>query len=121
MARKTTIGGVRIANDQSLASNFQTSAYEIEMIDNVGLTIETSGVTDNTGTFAVQVRIRENENIVSGWVSLTLSSVPTLANADDSFFVSLNQLPPCEIRVTFTAAGGTPDGTCDIFFSGTQV
>lgn len=121
MSRKTMLPGVRVENDKSLASSFQTTAYEIESIDNIGFVIDCNNVTDNTGTFAVQVRIREDENVVSDWVSLTLSSAPTLANAAAEFFVSINQLPPCEVRLSFTAAGGTPDGDCDIYFSGTQV
>lgn len=121
MSRKTMFPGKRIATSQSLAANFQTSALEIEMVDNVAVLIDCNSVTDNTGTFAVQLRIRENENLVSDWVSLTLDSVPTLSNAAAEFFINLNQLPPCELRVSFTAAGGTPDGTCEIWFSGTQI
>jgi len=34
---------------------------------------------------------------------------------------NLNQLPVGQVRVAFTAAGGTPDGTCDIWVSGNSV
>lgn len=122
MSRKTMFPGKRIALEQSLASDFQTSALEIEMVDNVALIIDCNNVTENDGTFAVQLRIRQDANNVSEWTSLTLSSVPTLSDADDQFFINLNQLPPCELRVTFTAPGsGSPDGDCNIWFSATQI
>lgn len=121
MGSKGFIEGHRLADDQSLAANFNSNVVTIKSIDNVGIVIETSSVTDNTGTFGVDVRIKKDDNTFSSWVGLTLSSTPTLANADDQFFINLNQLPPCELRVTFTAAGSVPDGTCDIWVSGKQV
>ena len=123
MGRRDFVRGKKLNAAQSLASDFSATSTTVLTMDNIGLIISTSSVTDNTGTFAVWVRIKHSDNVneQSSWAKLTLSAVPTLANADDVFFINLNQLPPCELQVRFVAAGGTPDGTCDIWLSGTQI
>lgn len=121
MGSKGFVKGYKLSSAQSLASNFNSDPVTVKTMDNVGLLIETDSVTDNTGTFDVQVKIHKDDNNESGWATLTLSTTPTLADADNQFFVNLNQLPPCKLRVAFTAAGGTPDGTCDIWMSGKQL
>lgn len=121
MGRKTALPGYKLATAESLAADFETAAVTVLTMDNVGINIATSGVTDNTGTFAVEHRIYKDEQNYSAWAELTLSPAPSLASADDVLFINLNQLPPGQIRVTFTAAGGTPDGTCDVWVSGCAV
>lgn len=121
MGSKGFIKGYQLASAQSLASDFESSAIDVKTVDNVCFLIETSSVSDNTGTFAVQVKIKKDDNNESGWATLSLDTTPTLANADDQFFINVNQITPCQIRIKFTAAGGTPDGTCDIWVSGKQV
>lgn len=109
----------QLNDDESLASNFQTSAVRVATADNIGIWIYANNVTDNTGSFVVQVRPWRDDNTFGEWVTLTLSADLILSNADEDFFVNLNQLPNCQVRVSFTAAGGTPDGDCDIWISGT--
>lgn len=98
-----------------LSEDFQTDWVNIAQLDNVGFLISTSGVTENDGTFAVEVRNKLSDSDYSEEAELTLSGVPTLNNTDFSTFLNLNQVPADQIRVTFTApASGTPDGTAEI-------
>ncbi len=105
----------RLESAQSLAASFSTDWLTIAYQDNVGYLITTSGVTDNTGTFAVEVRMTDSNGVSSDAVALTLDATPTLADTDAEFFINLNQVPATQVRLTFTAAGGTPDGTAAIF------
>lgn len=121
MSRKTTVKRL-LASGESLGASFNSDPVGGDLLDNIGIWLETAGVTDNTGTFAVQVRWFSEDGLTFGpWTALTLSSVPTLADADANFFINLNQIPPAQFRVAFTAAGSTPDGTCNIYFSACQV
>jgi hypothetical protein len=106
----------RVESAQSLADNFQTEWIDISSQDNVGILVNCSSVTDNTGTFAVEVRMKDSEGVTSSETALTLSATPTLADTDADFFISVNQLPANQVRLSFTAAGSDPDGVCDVFF-----
>ena len=118
MSRKQLLQANKISDGQSLAANFQTDPVMIETADNVGLWIVVpAGITDNTGTFTVQVRAYKDQNNFSAWADL--STTYTLADAAATFFRKELGLPNCQIRVSFVAAGGTPDGTCDIWISAT--
>lgn len=121
MSSKNLLPAYKLESSQSLASDFSTDPVTITTLDNVGFTVVTSSVTDNTGTFTVEVRIYKDANNYSDWVALTLSSSMVLADDDASFFVNLNQLPPVQVRISFVAAGGTPDGTVDIWVSGCEL
>lgn len=119
--RRAILQGYQLNSATSLGASFNTDPVDVKTMDNIGINISTASVTDNTGTFAVQHRVYKDANNYSAWASLTLSTVPTLSNGNDTFFINLNQLPVGQIRVAFTAAGGTPDGTCDIWVSGNSV
>lgn len=110
MGRKNVILPHLLADDQSLASNFNSTAVNVQYLDNVGIQIVTSSVTDNTGQFSVEV---SNDNVT--YEAVTVSpAISALSNADTNIFININQIPFTWIRVAFVAAGGTPDGTCDI-------
>ena len=118
MSRKQLLIANKVSDAQSLASDFQTDPITIETADNIGLWIEVpAGITDNTGVFTVQVRPYKDANNFGPWADLTTTY--TLADAAATFFRKEVQLPTCQIRVSFVAAGTTPDGTCDIWFSAT--
>lgn len=117
--RKQLLPAKQLESSKTLASAFQTDWVKIDTADNVGFFIYCTSVTDNTGSFAVEVRPWRDENTLGDPISLTLSSSPTLADADAEFFVNLNQLPNCQVRLNFTAAGGTPDGSADVWISAT--
>lgn len=119
MSRKQLLPAKQLESAKTLASSFQTSEVTVDTADNIGLWIYASSVTDNTGTFGVDVRPYRDQNTYGDWVALSLSPTSTLANTDQNFFISLNQLPNCQVRVNFTAAGGTPDGVCDVWIAGT--
>lgn len=109
---------------KTLASNFTTEVMPVgPHVDNVGINIEILSVTDNTGSFFVDHRIFKDANNFSAWAELTLPATdfPALANADAVFLSNLNQLPKGQLRVRFVAAGGTPDGTCNIWFTGREL
>ena len=112
-----------ISDDTSLAASFESSPYEMHKVKNLSFVLKCTNVTDNTGVFSFQVA----NSLPSGeappasgdWVSLTLSSVPTLANADSNFAVALGSADaPIGmfqwVRFTFSAAGVTPDGVLNI-------
>lgn len=112
----------KVSDAQSLGADFSTDPIDVgTRVDNVGINIETSGVTDNTGIFYIDHRVYKDANNASGWAELTLSSAPTLADGNDTFLINLNQLPKGQIRVRFVAAGGTPDGTVDIWVAGKEL
>lgn len=112
--------GKNLSLAQSLAASFNTEAIPVRKIDNVGFTVESSGVASNTGTFIPQVRIKKDENNYSGWIDLTLDPIVALTDTDISQFINLNQLPPCEVRLKYTASIGA-DGTVTIWVSGTEI
>ena len=114
MSRKA-VKTKRLLAAQSLAADFQTEWINISLGDNVGFLYATSDVTDNQGTFAIEVRMKDDNGLTSDEAELSLSAVPTLADADATDFINLNQVPANQVRLTFTAAGGTPDGTADIW------
>lgn len=121
MSFRSRLQSKKLADGQSLEASFNSEVFDIKTVDNIGINISASSVTDNTGTFEIEWRVYKDANEFSDWAELTLSSTPTLADAAATFAVILNQLPPGQIRVKFTAAGGTPDGTCDIWISANQL
>lgn len=127
MARKNIIRPFKILAGQSLAAGFQSSPINIDYMDNIGIIIDASSVTDNTGTFTVEARAKDPAtNATSSWVNLPLSNgstvaPPTLADADASFDVFLYNVPYSEFRIVFSAAGGTPDGVADVWIESKQV
>lgn len=123
MARKNLAIPTKILTAQSLAADFTGPAMNVDYLDNAFIIVDCTGITDNIGTFGVEVRFvpAQGLGLPSAWVALTLDSTPTLVNADQAFGINLNQVPFSEFRLTFTAAGGTPDGVADVWYSARQV
>lgn len=115
MGRNNLLIANKISSAQSLAADFESDVVSIETSNNVGIWIDASSVTDNTGTFTVQVRAYKDANNASAWADLTTTY--SISDADVVFFRKEVTLPPCQIRVAFVAAGGTPDGVADIWIS----
>lgn len=116
-ARKNVISPYKLLDSQSLASSFQSDPVDIGWQDNVGVSIVTSGITDNTGQFSVEVTI-DGVN----WEPIVFSPViPALSDSDTQIFCNANQLPFKKFRINFQAAGGTPDGTCDVWIMTKEV
>ena len=104
-----------LESSKSLGTSFNTDPINIDTAFNVGFFIYASSVTDNTGNFQIQIRPYKDVANSGDWINL--GSASTLANADADFFKTQTDLPPCQVRIAFTAAGGTPDGSCDIWVS----
>jgi hypothetical protein len=126
VARKDIVT-YKIASAQSLAASFTTIPTLIKFLDNVAYQIITT-TTNSTGTFSVQVSldyaINEPTNKVINpgtWTDLTLAGgVPSVASANDTIAISLNQLPYNAIRLAYTSVtAGT--GTIDAFITCKQV
>lgn len=112
----------KLATAQSLASSFQTEWLNVSQLDNAGFVVSTASVTDNTGIFSVEVRlVNSNTQEVSSAATLTLDSVPQLASTNTTLFININQLPADQVRLSFTPAGGTPNGTADIWINSKTV
>jgi hypothetical protein len=110
-----------LAENQSLGSSFNSDSVAIDAKTNIlGINLSTSSITDNTGDFVIQHRIWKDFNSFSGWADLTLSSTIVLNNANITTLIYLIDLPKGQVRVSFTAAGSTPDGTVDIWVSGKE-
>ena len=122
MARRNVLLPYQIASAEDLSTDFQTAVTNVQNLDKVVYKVVTSGVTDNTGTFGVQVRdTRPNSpNQDSGWIDLTFDAAPVLNDDNSAYYIEANVVAT-EARLIFTAAGGTPDGTAEIWVSGTQI
>lgn len=105
-----------VAADQSLASSFQSSALQLHKTKAVTFVIKCTSVTDNVGTFGIEVANTNDEPTSADWVALTLSSVPTLADADVNLGIDLLEGIGAFnwLRLTFTAGGTIPDGVCNV-------
>lgn len=104
---------------KSLGTDFTTTATNIENLDHVAWIVETSSVTDNTGTFTAQVRMTDaNANEASGWVELDFTPAATLADANATLHLQLFDIVATEARLKFVADGGTPNGTAKITVQG---
>lgn len=99
--RKNFVKAYKTKNDQSLGSSFQTDPITLTTASRLGFNVEATGVTANTGTFAVQHRIHKDDNGFSAWATLTLSATPTLADADATMLIDVS-VPPGQVRLAFT-------------------
>lgn len=103
--RKNVLLPYKFLDAQSLASSFNSEVITIQYLDNVGITLACSGVTDNTGEFFVECSI-DGET----WIDIEVSPQILLDDADDNILINLNNLPFSKVRLTFAPAGGTPNG-----------
>lgn len=123
MARKNLATPTRVLPAQSLATSFNGPAMDVSYHDNVWITADCTAVTDNLGTFGVEVRNvpAEGKGAPSNWGTLTLDTVPTLTNSAQVIQINLNQVPFSQFRLTFSAAGTVPDGIADIWYTARQL
>ena len=115
-SEKKIISPYKIFNATSLASSAISIVTQVTGIDNVGITLSTTGVTTNTGAFVVEASI-------DGMTFIDLGVIPTLvlSNVDNNFIINLNQVPFVAIRVRFTPGGGTPNGVVTGYITGKGV
>lgn len=93
---------------QSLAADFQSAVSNIENCDKVSWSVIVSSISNNTGTFSAQVRMKDEvNNLTSSWIDIDFSPTPTLADADAQLTCLLTETCWTEARLAFTAAGVT--------------
>jgi hypothetical protein len=115
MANKS-IAKKRLSTAQSLAASFFSEATNVENLDSIAWTVATASVTDNTGTFSFQVRDKDQTtNEFSDWIDIAFSPVPTLTSTNTTLYLFATAIEASEARLKFVAAGGTPDGTAQIW------
>lgn len=125
MARKNVVVH-QLEQAKSLATSFTTEPTLVKYLDNVAYQINVT-TSDSTGSFSVEASvdyaISEPTNLVTNpgnWVALPLGGTPSVAGANDSILVNLNQLPFNAVRVTYTpTVAGT--GTCDVIIQCRQL
>lgn len=124
LSRKNTLK-FTVLSAQSLAASFNSAATFIRNTDNVSYQINVT-TSNSTGTFSVQVSddyaVGPDGDITNAgtWVTLTLSGTPTVAAANDTIGISLNQLPYDAIRLVYTA-GTAGTGTCSAIITTKQL
>jgi hypothetical protein len=98
--------------------------FDVRWLDNLGPTLDTSGVTTNTGTFFYEGTDENPFNMdgsiktLTSWQAIDVTPVNTLVNADIKFRPDINQFPFAYFRVHFVPGGGTPNGTVTGYMQG---
>lgn len=126
MARKDTLR-TQILSAQSLAATFTSPITMIRNLDNCAYQINIT-TSNSTGTFSVQVSDDYSPDApasapanTGNWVDLTLGGgTPTVAAANDTIMINLNQLPFNAMRIKYTA-GTAGTGHCDVWLVCKQV
>lgn len=122
MSRKSVLPYV-VASAQSLAATFTTTPTVITYLDNCAYQINVT-TTNSEGTFEVQGSLDYRPGPTTefpvanagSWVTLTLNGgTPTVAAANDTILIDMNQLPFAALRLVYTA-GTAGTGTCTINF-----
>lgn len=101
----------------ALSVTIHSRPISMKLLDDAGLTINTAGVTTNTGTFIIegtndQVYDSFGNTLASGptWFTVPVSPTMVLAGANATFEPDLTDFPWAYLRVTFTPATST-EGT----------
>lgn len=116
MGRKS-IATKLLDSSAALSAVYTSPATNVQQTDIIGYTVETSSVTANTGVFSLQGQIVDSFGNASAWIDMTLSPVPTLANANATFAITATFFPYTNVRLKFTPGGGGPNGTAKIFIN----
>lgn len=126
MARKDTIR-TQLLSAQSLATSFTSPITIIRNLDNCSYQLNVT-TTNSTGTFSVQVSddydVSPPTGVVTNvghWVDLVLGGgTPTVAAANDTIMIDMNQLPFNAMRIAYTA-GTAGTGHCDLWLVSKQI
>lgn len=125
MARKNVLRKL-IAPTQSLAASFSITPTMIPFGDNCAYQINVT-TSNSTGTFSVQGSLdyvqqtQDTKGVAGNWVDLSLGGgTPTVAAANDTILINLNQLPFNAVRLAYTSTiAGT--GIADIYVMEKQI
>lgn len=111
----------KLFSAQSLAANFTSLITDVNWLHGLSVTLETAGVTSNTGTFTLEFRntVSDDPNDQSSWrVYPGLTSTLADTNAEITFRVT--DILESEVRISFVAAGVGPNGTVTAFLNARQ-
>lgn len=125
MARKNVLKN-KIATAQTLAASFNSLPTMIPFGDNCAYQVNVT-TTNSTGTFSVQGSLdyvqqtQDTKGVAGNWIDLSLGGgTPTVAAANDTILINLNQLPFNAVRIAYTSTiAGT--GTADIYVMEKQI
>lgn len=125
MARKDILKQT-VVSGQSLAASFNSTPTMIPWGDNCSYQVNIT-TSNSTGTFSVQGSLDYQAGtaqvpaVAGNWTDLSLGGgTPTVAAANDTILINLNQLPFNAIRLAYTSTiAGT--GTCTIILMSKQL
>lgn len=117
--RKNILRAHKLLTAESLADDFESDPVTLTTATRIAFNIKAYDVSDNSGTFSVEHRLYRDADNYSDWASLTLDASPVLADDDVTLLVDVD-VPPGQVRLVFTADGGTPDGSADVWITGAQ-
>lgn len=125
MSRKNVLEPIVLASNQSLATSFNSAPTVVKYLDNISYQINVV-TTNSEGTFAVEVSndyVPSNSGVTpdtGNWSPLVLTGTPTVAAANNTLVINMNQLPFAAIRLAYTSTvAGT--GTCEIILTGKMI
>jgi hypothetical protein len=114
--RKNVLLPFKLLSNQSLSASFSSAPVTIQYIDNIGITLACTGVTTNTGAFRIECSIDGIK-----WIDIGITPSMSLANANDDLIINLTQLPFAQLRVSFSPAGPTPNGSVVGYITGKMI
>lgn len=98
--------------NQSLATAWVSDPYPVDYDLVVGITMDVTGVTSNSGQFVVQA---SNDNL--SWYPLDVYPAIFVGNVNSSFDIHLHSVPYRWLRMTFTPGGISPNGVASSIIS----
>jgi hypothetical protein len=111
--RKNVLLPFKLLDSVSLAASFSSEPVTIQYLDNIGITLQCTGITANTGSFRIECSVDGDL-----WVDIGVTPSISLANTNDNIIINLSQLPFSKLRVAFTPAGSTPNGVVVGYITG---
>lgn len=116
---RAVLEAYKIAVEKPLGTSFVSEAIDVNTIDNVGIIIETTGVSQSSGEFKVEARAAgRREKDSSAWVGLDVSPAMLLPNSDTQLLVAIRSMPFSQLRVRFIAGAPSDDGFATVWVEG---
>jgi hypothetical protein len=103
---------------EDISVNFTSPSFSVRNLDNVGIAIRCTSVTDNTGEWTVEAT---SDPLGLAWFDLEVTPALSLADADEDFTIHITGIAFDQIRVVFTAAGTIPDGVATAYIQAKTV
>ncbi len=100
---------------------------QVNLLRGIGINIDVTGVTENTGTFQAQARTIVERSLegkiirASNWADIGVVDINgnaiTLADVDDSFYAQISDFATNEIRIVFKKnnTDSSPNGVAKVY------